>query len=215
MESKIYNFSNKRIDSMGYMLYLPENYSAEKKYPLLVALHGAGERGDDVSLVCVHGVAKYIAAGLKLEAIVIAPQCPKNLVWNLLTFELKELIDHICTEYSVDERRVSITGLSMGGFGTWEMAISYPDFFAAAAPVCGGGMNWRAKLIGKMPVWAFHGERDTTVPIENSRMMVDALRAGGGDVKFTIFSGVAHNSWEPAYEDTNVIEWLIKHVRGE
>ena len=215
MERKIYEFSGKRIPHIGYAISLPDGYSNDKKYPLIVALHGAGERGDDISLVFVHGVAKYVEAGMKLDAIVIAPQCPKDMVWNALTFELKELIDHIAATYSVDMDRISITGLSMGGFGTWEMGISYPGFFSALAPVCGGGMSWRVGLIGKTPVWAFHGDCDNVVPKENSYMMVDALKAKGGNVKLTLFHGVSHNSWESAYETTKVIEWLISQNRKD
>ena len=211
METKVYNYTNKRIDSMGYMISLPDGYDDKAKYPMIVALHGAGERGTDVSLVLVHGVAKYVAAGLKLDAIVVAPQCPTDFTWNLLTAELKELIDNVASEYAVDTDRISLTGLSMGGFGTWEMGICYPGFFSALAPVCGGGMSWRAGLIGKTPVWAFHGDADTVVPPENSYMMVKSLKSRGGNVKLTVFNGVAHNSWEPAYEDTKVIEWLISH----
>lgn len=213
MEKKVYEFVGKRIDYMRYMISLPDSYSDDKKYPLMVALHGAGERGDDVSLVLVHGVAKYVEAGLKLDAIVIAPQCPDGMVWNALTVELKELIDFVASEYSVDADRISLTGLSMGGFGTWEMGISYPDFFCALAPVCGGGMSWRAGLIGKTPVWAFHGDCDNVVPKENSYMMVDSLKAKGGNVRLTVFHGVSHNSWESAYETTNVIEWLLSQNR--
>ena len=215
METKVYKFGNKRIETMGYMINLPEGYSKDKSYPLIVALHGAGERGDDVSLVLVHGVMKYVAKGLKLDAIVIAPQCPADFTWNLLTAELKELIDDVVKSYAVDTDRISLTGLSMGGFGTWEMGICYPGFFAALAPVCGGGMSWRVGQIGKTPVWAFHGDVDNVVPPENSYMMVDSLKSKGGCVKLTVFHGVAHNSWEPAYEDTKLIEWLISKKREE
>ena len=215
METKVYNFTNKRIDSMGYMINLPDGYDEKNKYPMIVALHGAGERGSDVSLVLVHGVMKYVAAGLKLDAIVVAPQCPSDFTWNLLTVELKELIDSVVAEYAVDTDRICLTGLSMGGYGTWEMGICYPGFFAALAPVCGGGMAWRAGLIGKTPVWAFHGDADNVVVPENSYMMVKSLKSRGGNVKLTVFNGVGHNSWEPAYEDTKVIEWLLSQKRGE
>ena len=212
MERRIYEFSNKRIEKMNYLLHTPK--AAEGKLPLIIALHGAGERGDDFDKLTVHGVAKYIEAGLDIPAVVVAPQCPEGLVWNLLTFELRELIEYITEEFYIDEDRITITGLSMGGYGTWEMGMSYPGLFAALAPICGGGMSWRASLIGKTPVWAFHGDCDSVVPIENSIEMCRALEAGGGDVKLTVFEGVDHESWVPAYEDTDLINWLLEARRN-
>ena len=101
----------------------------------------------------------------------------------------------------------------MGGFGTWEMGVTYPSFFAAIAPICGGGFSWRASALKDMPVWAFHGDADDVVPISYSQTMVDAVNAAGGNAKFTIFPGVNHNSWDPAYLDTNVVEWLLEQKR--
>lgn len=213
MESKVYKFSNKQISELKYMLHLPAGYTKEKSYPLLVALHGAGERGEDVEKVCVHGVMKYIKAGKNVPAVVIAPLCPSELVWNHLTAELFELINYVAGEYAVDTEAISLTGLSMGGFGTWEMGICYPGFFAALAPVCGGGMSWRVKNIGKTPVRAFHGDLDDVVPPFNSYDMVDKLNKSGGNATLTVFNGVGHNSWEPAYESTDVIDWLISQRR--
>lgn len=208
MERKIYNLKNGRIKSFNYLLYLPENKTGEK-LPLIVALHGAGERGDDFSKLSVHGIAKYIEAGMEIPAVVIAPQCPSEFIWNLITVELKELIDYAVEAYGIDIERISLTGLSMGGYGTWEMGMSYPGFFSALAPICGGGVSWRVALIGKTPVWAFHGDADNIVPPNNSYEMCDRLKASGGNVKLTVFHGVAHNSWEPAYEDTTLINWLV------
>ena len=175
----------------------------------MVALHGAGERGDDFEKITVHGPAKYAARGEEFPAIILAPQCPSDFVWNQLTFELKELIDFIISEYNADENAVSLTGLSMGGYGTWEMGMSYPGFFAALAPICGGGISWRAQLIGKTPVWAIHGDADTVVPVNNSIEMCDKLKSVGGNVELTLLHGVGHNSWEFAYERTCLIDWLL------
>ena len=208
MEKKVYRFENKRIEKFNYLLHLPKT-PKEGGLPLIVALHGAGERGDDFSKIAVHGIAKYIEGGMDIPAVVLAPQCPEDMIWNLLTFELKELIDFVIEEYGIDSTRVSLTGLSMGGYGTWEMGMSYPGFFSALAPVCGGGISWRVGSIGKTPVWAFHGDCDDVVPAQNSYEMCDRLKAVGGIVRLTVFHGVDHNSWEPAYEQTNVIDFLM------
>ena len=207
MERKIYRYNNKRIEKMNYLLYVPENKS--EKLPMIVFLHGAGERGDDFDKIAVHGVPKYVERGMDIPAIVIAPQCPQDFIWNRLTVEVKELIDFAVAEYGADPERISITGLSMGGYGTWEMGMAYPGFFAALAPVCGGGISWNTGMIGKTPVWAFHGDADNVVPYNNSVEMCDTLKAKGGNVRLTLFHGVDHNSWEPAYETTKLIEWLV------
>ena len=213
MENKFYFFNNKRTEKFNYILHLPEDFKAG--LPMIVALHGAGERGDDHKKITVHGVARYISEGLKVPAVVLAPQCPSGFTWNMLTVELKELIDSVAAEYEVDADRISLTGLSMGGFGTWEMGINYPGFFSALAPICGGGMSWRVGEIGKTPVWTFHGDSDDVVPPEGTYAMVAKLRSKGGNVKFTVFQGVKHNSWAPAYEDTKVIDWLIAQNRKD
>lgn len=213
MERKVYIFKNARIEKMNYLVHIPK--SDEKKLPMVVALHGAGERGDDFDKIPVHGPAKYVLSGADFPAILIAPQCPTELVWNQLTFELKELIDFAIEEYGADPDAVSLTGLSMGGYGTWEMGISYPGFFAALAPVCGGGMSWRVGEIGKTPVWAFHGEEDETVPISNSYEMCRRLRASGGNVALTVFTFDGHNVWDDAYEKTVLLQWLISARKGK
>lgn len=208
---KVYNFKNARIEKMNYLLHAPDPQG--EKLPMVVALHGAGERGDNFDLIPVHGPAKYVAAGEDFPAILIAPQCPSDFVWNQLTVELKELIDFAIKEYDADPDAVSLTGLSMGGFGTWEMGISYPGFFSALAPICGGGMSWRVANIGKTPVWAFHGEEDGVVPISNSYDMCRALKARGGNVVLTVFTFDGHNVWDDAYEKTTLLRWLISARR--
>ena len=211
MERKVYKFSGKRIEKLNYLLSLPED--KDRTFGLIVFLHGAGERGDDHSLISVHGVPKYIEAGMKVDAAVVAPQCPDGTLWSHLTDEVHEFIEYIIREYHVDPKRVSITGISMGGFGTWEMITTYPEMFAAAAPVCGGGIVWRAGCARSVPVRAYHGSADTVVPLYNSVQMVDALRRAGGNASLTVFQDVGHNSWESAYETTNVISWLASAVK--
>ena len=198
---------------MNYLLDTSCIQEGEKP-ALTVFLHGAGERGEDFEKLYIHGPAKYIRLGtLKPSSIILCPQCPEDLVWNLLTYETKELIDSIVKEYGVDEDRISITGISMGGFGTWEMGMSFPGFFSALAPICGGGISWRARLIGKTPVYAIHGDADDVVPPRNSIEMCEKLVAAGGNVELVLLHGVGHNSWEFAYERAGVLDWLVSKSR--
>ena len=198
----------------GYILYLPENYDPHKKYPLILFLHGAGERGDGqemLELVNVHGVARYASCGTyELDAIVLCPQCPQGRVWNQLVFDLYALVDSVAEQYGADRRRMSITGISMGGFGTWEMAMTYPDRFCAFAPICGGGMAWRTDALKNKPIWAFHGADDPVVSITNSEEMVAAAKRNGANATLTVFPGVGHNSWERAYTEHDIMGFLLR-----
>ena len=210
---KKYNFERTAQNKIGYSVFLPDNYSSENKYPLILFLHGAGERGngiDELDHACAAGLSKHLQSGaVSVNAIVLCPQCPKDRVWNQFVFDVKELCDNVVSQYPIDTKRISITGLSMGGFGTWEMGMTFPGYFSAMAPICGGGMAWRTPALKGKPIWAFHGNADPTVNISNSIDMVNGARKNGADVKFTIFDGVSHNSWDSAYLDTRVLEWLI------
>lgn len=206
-------FESKFIGKLGYLLHIPENLPKDGR-KLMVFLHGAGERGDDLDKVKVNGVPKLLDEGKDIPAVVICPQCPSDIVWTNIVFAVKELIDKTVEEFDIDKNCITITGLSMGGFGTWEMGLTYPDLFAAIAPVCGGGMSWRTALLRDVPVWAFHGDADNVVPIKNSLEMVDAVNANGGNAKLTIFHDVEHDSWTPAYSETTVIDWLLQQRKG-
>ncbi len=208
MENKIYK--HPYFGDISYVIHVDESLKGKNNLPLLVCLHGAGERGHDHEKLFVHGVAKYIRNGkITVPGIIVCPQCPNEYVWVNLTAMLKDFITAIADEYKANKSRISITGLSMGGYGTWEMLMFAPDMFYKAAPICGGGTPWRASSI-KAKVWAFHGDEDTVVPPKNSYEMVDAMINAGLSPKFTVFHGVTHDSWEPAYEDTRVIEWLFE-----
>ena len=201
----------KNDNSLGYILYAPENVT--EKIPLIVFLHGAGERGngkDELDLVNIHALPSYISNGAEYPAFVLCPQCHKDFVWNNLVIDLKALIDEIADNYSIDKNKIAITGISMGGYGTWEMGITYPDFFSCMAPVCGGGFSWRTPSLKNEKIWAFHGDADVTVPPNNSYEMVDGVNKNGGNAKLTIFHDVGHNSWDPAYLETKVIDWLLE-----
>jgi predicted peptidase len=214
MEKCNFQGNNGNFD-LGYLVYEPDNRSKEP-LPMIVFLHGAGERGngkDELERVKVHALPKYIEAGADYPAIVLCPQCPENLVWNNIVVELKRLIDYVAENYNADKHRISVTGISMGGYGSWEMGITYPDFFSAIAPVCGGGFYWRGGILVNMPIWAFHGDKDNVVPVENSYQMIDSIIHSGGNPKFTVFHNVDHGSWDSAYLETNVIDWLISQRR--
>ena len=189
-------------------VYVPENRDPAKKLPLVIFLHGAGERGSDPELLFVHGPFKLIRQGFAPDFICIAPQCPEGAHWNDKTELLKVFIDGAIEKYNADPDRIYITGISMGGFGTWAMLARWSDFFAAAVPVCGGGMPWTADSICPVPVWAFHGALDDVVFPEESMKMVDAVNAAGGNARFTLYPDWAHDSWEPAYTDDELYRFL-------
>lgn len=200
----------------GYYVYFPNDYDKNKQYPMIVFLHGAGERGngkDELALLENHGFPRYFKEKMmEVNAIVLAPQCQSGLVWNQQVFALKDFIVEMIKKYNADSDRVSLTGMSMGGFGTWEMAITYPELFSGIVPICGGGMAWRTDALKGMPVWAFHGDKDPAVNISNSEEMVACVRKHT-PANFTVFKGVAHNSWDPAYLETKVIKWLLAQNR--
>ncbi|RLI02892.1 phospholipase [Candidatus Bathyarchaeota archaeon] len=193
-----------------YLLYLPDGYSDEEKYPLLVFLHGAGERGDDLELVKIHGPPKLIEAGHDFPFIIVSPQVPLDEWWSpdTVVWLTKEIMDN----YSVDTERVYLTGLSMGGFGTWRTATKYPEMYAAIAPICGGGDPSKAHLIKDVPVWVFHGAKDDVVPIKRSEEMYDALKEYG-NIEFTVYPEANHDSWTKTYENPKLYEWLLSHKR--
>lgn len=197
---------------MGYLLYVPKNYDEKKSWPLLLFLHGAGERGDDLELVKKHGPPKLIAQGKQFPFIVVSPQCPKQRWWE--PNELIALLDEISSKLKVDTDRIYVTGLSMGGFGTWRLASYAPHKFAAIAPICGGGEKYWAKRFAHLPVWAFHGAKDTGVPLERSQMMVDELKKLGGNPKLTIYPDAGHDAWTQTYENPEFYKWLLEQKRS-
>jgi len=198
---------------MGYLLYLPKNYDQQPSWPLMLFLHGAGERGDNLELVKRHGPPKLIAAGKDFPCIVVSPQCRLEQWWEPI--ELVALLDEIGSKYKVDTSRVYVTGLSMGGFGTWRLAAYAPERLAAIAPICGGGETYWAKQFAHLPVWAFHGAKDPGVPLERSQAMIDALKKAGGDPKLTVYPEAAHDSWTETYNNPAFYEWLLAQKRAK
>lgn len=199
-----------KIDlSANYLLYLPKDYSEnEKEYPLVLFLHGAGERGDDLEKVKIHGLPKLINQGEDFPFIVVSPQCPDLMLWN--TDVLSSLLDEIEENYRIDKNRIYVTGLSMGGHGTWNLAIAEPNRFAAIAPVCGWADTSNACLIAHIPIWVFHGAKDNVVPVKASEDMVSALRKCGSDVKLTIYPEANHDSWTETYNNNDLYKWFLE-----
>jgi predicted peptidase len=198
-----------------YLLQLPKDYDKDKtkQWPLILFLHGSGERGNDISKVKWHGPPHLVAKGRDLPFIVVSPQCPSGKQW--VPVELAALLDQVESQYRVDTNREYCTGLSMGGFGTWALATEFPQRFAAIAPICGGGDPKNAGRIASLPIWVFHGAKDDDVPIACSQAMVDALRQAGGNPAFTIYPEAEHNSWTATYADERLFQWFLANRRGQ
>ncbi len=207
-------------ERLGYLLYLPPDYvaddepdSAQLRWPLMLFLHGSGERGDDLDQVKAYGPPRLIADGQDFPCIVVAPQCPTDERWSPTT--LARLLDEIQDEFVVDHECIYLTGVSMGGYGTWELAIAEPDRFAAIAPICGGGDASQVCAIREVPTWVFHGEQDFIVPLAESRKMVEALEACGGSVWFTVYPDLEHDSWTRTYANSSFFVWLFAQCKGQ
>lgn len=195
-----------------YWLFLPKDYGKQDaRWPLILFLHGAGERGDDLEKVKVHGLPKIVEEQRGFPFIVVSPQCPEDEWWS--SDLLNALLDEVIASYAVDEDRVYVTGLSMGGFGTWSLAIDRPERLAAVAPICGGGIPLLAGRMKSVPAWVFHGALDEVVPLQRSEQMVNALREAGGEVKFTVYAQAGHDAWTETYANPELYAWFLEHRR--
>lgn len=195
-----------------FVAYTPEKEQSGK-LPLVIQLHGAGERGngeDDLKLVDVHGFSKLFAKQ-DFDCITVMPQCPDDTFWAARVESILRFVEQMKEEFDVDESRIYLTGISMGGFGTWFTAMAKPENFAAIAPVCGGGMPWNAAVFN-MPIWVFHGMADTVVNPVYSDDMVTALEKIGAEVTYTRLEGVGHNAWDYTY-DAELMNWLLSKKR--
>jgi predicted peptidase len=198
--------------SLPYRLLKPEGYNSKTKYPLLIFLHGAGERGKDNKAQLVHGVVNFASPAnrKKYPCFLIAPQCPTGQFWSGRNTQMVlDLIAALRKEFSIDEKRIYLTGLSMGGYGTWSLLAQKPELFAAGIPICGGGAETDAPTLAKIPIWAFHGDKDTAVKVERSRTMIEAIKKAGGKPKYTEYPGVGHDSWTVTYKNPEVMKWLF------
>jgi predicted peptidase len=203
---EIENFNPKTLNNK-YLLFLPKGYvKTNKDLPFLFFLHGAGERGNEIEIVKRNGPPKFISQNKNFPFIMAAPQCKEEMRWN--TDELIKLLDEIILKYKIDTKRIYLTGLSMGGFGTWEIAVKYPEKFAAIIPVCGGGDPAKACIMKNLPIWAFHGAKDDIVPLSKSEEMIKALKKCGGNPLFTIYPNAEHDSWTETYNNPEIYKWL-------
>ena len=212
---------------LGYRLMKPADYDSGKKYPLVIFLHGSGERGTDNAAQLKNGVREFLGspeARAKYPCFAMVPQSPPNDSWGRTAYpetgasdasrKVLEVIQGLEKEFGIDPARLYIGGLSMGGFGTWDLISRYPDLFAAAFPICGGGSPARAPLMKDVPIWAFQGGADPTVPPKMSRDMVEAVQKSGGKPKYTEYPGVGHNSWTNAFKEPEFLPWLFAQKRS-
>jgi len=178
-----------------------------------------GERGDDLALVKNHGIAKVVEEREDLPFICVSPQCPADTWWSDHIEALDALLNEITSAYGVDTERTCLTGLSMGGYGAWHLAVTYPDRFAAVVPICGGGFLFhgfpeRVCTLKDVPVWAFHGAKDDVVPLRESEVLINELKGCGGDVRFTVYPDAAHDSWTQTYDNPELYSWLLARSRS-
>ncbi len=196
---------------LDYLVYLPRGYHRSlARWPLILALHGSGAVGNDLERVRSEGLPPRIEKGGSIPFIVVAPQSPRR-GWD--SGALIRLLDEVLASYRIDATRIDLTGYSMGGYGTWSLAVAAPGRFAAIAPICGGGDPAWAGTLRHVPVWAFHGDQDRAVAPDESRRMIDAITEAGGDAWLTVYPGVGHDSWTRTYQDKRLYEWFLSHRR--
>lgn len=208
-ESQERLFGQDPVSGLGYLLYLPKAAApANGKHTLVIFLHGSGERGADLKLLHKNNLPNRLDAMADVPYVAVAPQCPAGKRWDDIAL-LDQFLDHLLATLPVDPDRVVLTGLSLGGYGTWRWGSARPQRFAALAPVCGGGEPTSAATLKGMPVWAFHGDKDESVSYEKGRSMAEAAIKAGAAVKFTTYPGVGHNSWVQAYAEPEFDRWVL------
>lgn len=198
----------------NYLLTLPVGYDADpdRRWPLIVFLHGIGERGTDVQKVRKHGLPQYLDEGHTVPFVVVAPQCPDDEWWNLPAVEA--FITTMTQRYRIDPDRVCLVGMSMGGYGVWALAARHPERYAAVIPICGGGETKWAPRLRDLPIWAFHGALDQVVLPHHSQDMIDAIKAAGGSPRLTIYPDAAHDAWTATVHNPEIYTWLLGARRG-
>lgn len=200
-----------QFDNFKYIVKYPECYKKGEKFPVIIFLHGAGSRGNDINALVNNAYFDIIDKHKDFPFVTVAPQCCQN-TWFDMFEQLKKFACKISGEKFTDKNRIYLMGASMGGYGTWQLAMSLPELFAAIVPICGGGMYWNAGRLVNVPVWAFHGAKDTVVYKEESINMIDAVNACGGNAKLTIYPENGHDAWSDTYSNRKVFDWLLTYT---
>ncbi len=199
-----------------YVLFVPHSYTGEKEVPVILSLHGSGETKGGKKMPVEVGLGSAIKSREKtFPFLTIIPQAEKR-PWSADSHDGKlaiAILDDVCKQYKTDKSRTYLTGLSMGGYGTWSLAAKYPDRWAAIVPICGGGDLGKAEAIKNIPCWCFHGDDDKAVPVQKSRDMIAELKKVGGKPKYTEYPGVGHNSWDKAYATEELYTWLLEQKK--
>ncbi len=202
--------------TVSYLIYVPPDYDPGKKWPLHLFLHGRGESKQPLANVATWGPPKMAARGDELPFILVSPQCPVDDYWTTPNQQerLIQLLERVVSTLSVDEHRIVLSGLSMGGYGSWRLAADHPEKFAAVVPICGAGRLNDARRLVDIPIWVWHGDQDKVVPVKNSVAMVEAIRAAGSEqIRFTRLEHIGHNSWSAAYGTPELFQWLSQQAR--
>lgn len=208
------------VGELSYIISYPEPFDPEKEYPVLVYLHGAGERGDNLDVLLNNGIPRRIKNSAAGRFVVVAPQCPKHMYWPQMAMEFKQLLERLDAALSVDRSRVYLTGYSMGGYGTWYLSAFFPDVFAAIVPAAGGvrALDLEADrkafdTLNSIPIWAFHGRQDTIVRISEQQRIVDYLQPSHPNLKFSIDEGGNHFIWDFVYADHDIYSWMLEQQK--
>ncbi len=199
-----------KIGKLRCAVRYPKDFAEDKKCPVIIFLHGAGTRGENMETLYSNAFFSITAKYEEFPFVAVAPLCTKN-TWFDLWEQLEDMVVRVANLPYVDNSRIYLVGNSMGGYGTWQLAMSMPKFFAAIVPICGGGMYWNAGRLINVPVWAFHGAKDTCVFPEESEKMVNAVNRCGGKAKLTIYPENTHDSWSDTYKNPEVFAWLLEH----
>ena len=211
-------FKKKNLEEvdLNYLLYLPNDYQQNQQiYPLVLFLHGIGERGDDLEKIKIHGIPRRIDQGIQFPFICIAPQCPEEGYWDRPEYvsSLISLIKEVEDNHRVDSKKIYGTGLSMGGLGTLAIALEEPELFSAIIPVCGGAEMDNIQRLNQLPIWLFHGDRDDVHPVNNSIIIFQALNATNDHAFLTVYGGVDHDSWTQTYENQDIYSWMLNYSK--